>query len=296
MSEDFKRSVYEWKAHGDWRFADHEAAWKFFFEQGQNAPASQRWQPIQTAPMDGTVIIAKGFYGLGKLRMDASAVRFADGLWWRDNVGYGFTVACCPIGWIPMPEGDAIDFAVPSPKDGKHVQEKLMAIILHKDGAYQLYSTIADGPEFVCALTLDQITQYANSKYGEEGLRRLPHRLARAHAVGCSSHIHESLEDCIKDNRAGPNESNLSYDEFIRMYLTLPSPRTKETIMNKKEKLVKELLVKSGIEVDGIEDPLLPEMVKFVDLLVRECVKVARAAQSNHDDADHAIETHFGLQ
>lgn len=95
-------------------------------------------------------------------------------------------------------------------------------LILHKDGAYNIYGTIADGPHFESALTLDQLTEVIGQEYGETGLRELPQRLERAHRTGCSSMRGETLEQCISYNRAGQNEANMPVDEFVRRYITLP--------------------------------------------------------------------------
>jgi hypothetical protein len=97
-------------------------------------------------------------------------------------------------------------------------------LILHKDGAYNIYTTIADGPCYESALTLDQLTEVIRMDLGEQGLRDLPARLDRAHRTGCSSMADpDTLEECISCNRAGPNETRLSFDEFVAKYLTLPS-------------------------------------------------------------------------
>lgn len=64
------------------------------------------WQPIETAPRDGTPIIGRGFYTRnGQTPMLCVAmVGGRDGIWWRDNNGYGFTVSCHPTHWMPIPE------------------------------------------------------------------------------------------------------------------------------------------------------------------------------------------------
>lgn len=93
-------------------------------------------------------------------------------------------------------------------------------LILHKDGAYQIYTTIADGACFEGALTLEELTEYIRQELGEAGLRELPQRLERAHKTGCSMHG-TTLAECLAANRAGENESELSYDEFVARYLTL---------------------------------------------------------------------------
>lgn len=94
-------------------------------------------------------------------------------------------------------------------------------LIIHKDGAYNIYSTVSDGACYESALTLQQIELAIWSEHGEPGLFHLPARLERAHRTGCSSLTGETLEDCIAGNRAGPNETSLSLDEFVAKYLTL---------------------------------------------------------------------------
>lgn len=93
--------------------------------------------------------------------------------------------------------------------------------IIHKDGAYNIYSTIIDCPEFESALTIDQLKYVISTEYRDSGLSLLEERLSRAHKKGCSSIIYDNLEQCIKYNRAGKNEKSLSFDDFIKKYLTL---------------------------------------------------------------------------
>lgn len=95
-------------------------------------------------------------------------------------------------------------------------------LILHKDGAYNLYTTVADGACYESALTLEQLEEVLRFEGGQRAIDELPARLERAHRTGCSSTRGETLEDCIAFNRAGPNETRLTVDEFVRQYLTLP--------------------------------------------------------------------------
>lgn len=103
-----------------------------------------------------------------------------------------------------------------------------MNLILHRAGAYQLYSTISDRPCFDRALTLDELTRVIELSEGESAVNALPERLARAHAKGCSSLDDETLADCIALNRAGPNEEAVPHDEFVRRWLTLPEKEKTE--------------------------------------------------------------------
>lgn len=96
-------------------------------------------------------------------------------------------------------------------------------LILHKDGAYNLYTTVSDGACYESALTLDELTEAIRFEFGESGVKQLPARLKRAHRTGCSSLDGMTLAECISCNRAGPGESRLTYGEFVGKYLTLPA-------------------------------------------------------------------------
>lgn len=96
-------------------------------------------------------------------------------------------------------------------------------LILHNAGAYQLYTTIADGPCYEQALTLDELKEVLRLEGGQVAIDALPDRLERAHKTGCSSIHGETLEECISCNRAGENEATVPVDEFIRRWVTLPA-------------------------------------------------------------------------
>lgn len=63
---------------------------------------AQAWKPISSAPTDGTVIICRAGPLIGDQNL-AVTCQFRQGSWWRDNNGYGFTVAFSPKEWIPYP-------------------------------------------------------------------------------------------------------------------------------------------------------------------------------------------------
>ena len=96
----------------------------------------------------------------------------------------------------------------------------MATLILHKDGAYNLYSTIVDDVLYEGALTAAALEAEIRNEYGAQGLRELPDRLVRAHKRGCSSQLGQTLEQCIAGNR-----ENLSVDAFVARYLTLPPVR-----------------------------------------------------------------------
>jgi len=98
-----------------------------------------------------------------------------------------------------------------------------MSLILYKDGTYQEYSTVCDACLWEHALTLEQLTEVVRQEQGKAGLRDLPRRLARAQAQGCSSAIGLTLDDCIRSNRHGPDDTHMPAAEFIAKFLTLPT-------------------------------------------------------------------------
>lgn len=100
--------------------------------------------------------------------------------------------------------------------------------ILHHNGVYQIYTTIADGPCYERGLTLAELEEITRREYGEQGMRNLPARLERAHATGCSALSGETLAECLECNRAGPGESHLSVEEFIKKYLTTDEKRARD--------------------------------------------------------------------
>jgi hypothetical protein len=95
-------------------------------------------------------------------------------------------------------------------------------LILHKDGAYNIYTTVADGACYKHALTREQLEEVIRFDGGQRAVDELPHRLERAHKTGCSAISGETLEECIAGNRAGEDEANLTLEEFVARFLTLP--------------------------------------------------------------------------
>lgn len=94
-------------------------------------------------------------------------------------------------------------------------------LILHHDGAYNLYNQVSDGPVYRQALTLQQLKVAIRLLHGEAGPYDLPNRLERAHKFGSSGLHDTTLAQAIAANRAGRSERTLSLSEFIKEYLTL---------------------------------------------------------------------------
>ena len=94
-------------------------------------------------------------------------------------------------------------------------------IIIHKDGVFNFFSTVSDGPVFESGLTLKQVRGYIKEEYGNRGLLWLNLRIERAVKHGTSELGATCLEDTIGFNRAGPNETKLSIEEFVDEFLML---------------------------------------------------------------------------
>ncbi len=62
------------------------------------------WQPIETAPKDGTAIIVCGSYDReGREQMLAAPARWRGDLKWMRHKGFGFSSQCHPTHWMPLP-------------------------------------------------------------------------------------------------------------------------------------------------------------------------------------------------
>jgi len=92
--------------------------------------------------------------------------------------------------------------------------------IIHKDGRYNIFSTIVDDCYFEPSLSLKELEEYFKEEYGNRGLEGLPSRLERAHKTGTSSQIDKSLEDTVSCNNSGVDGNPLTFDEFVLKYLS----------------------------------------------------------------------------
>lgn len=98
------------------------------------------------------------------------------------------------------------------------------------DGAdyYLEWSSIVDAP-VTCGMTWEEFKAHYRHRYGMDGLRVLPERLARVEKTGTSDATNRRpVRDWMKYNRAGVNETCLTYDEIIEEYIRNPrNPRRK---------------------------------------------------------------------
>jgi hypothetical protein len=92
-------------------------------------------------------------------------------------------------------------------------------VILHHNGAYNLFESAYDGPCWEHAVPLDVLTDWYKEMYGKQGLLELQSRLHRAHLKGTSSHIENSIAEVISIWLS--KNKTRTVEKFIDRYLTL---------------------------------------------------------------------------
>lgn len=93
--------------------------------------------------------------------------------------------------------------------------------IIHKDGAFNVFSTVVDAPLLDQALAKDELAAWFRDMHGESVMNELSIRIDRAVAAGTSALTGITLEELISFNRAGQNEKMMQPAEFIDQFLTL---------------------------------------------------------------------------
>lgn len=94
------------------------------------------------------------------------------------------------------------------------------AILCYHEGKYNFYTTVCDDFYYEKGVPLDEILQYVKEERGNDGVARIKASLDRVHATGTSSRICSSLKDVIALNRAGENNTTLSFEECIAKFFS----------------------------------------------------------------------------
>lgn len=89
------------------------------------------------------------------------------------------------------------------------------------------WSTIVDAP-VTFGMSEAELLDHIRFKYGNDGISRLPERLARVRRNGCSCLPEMNLEDLLAYNRAGKGETTLTTDEIIDDYCKPQPPQPGE--------------------------------------------------------------------
>ncbi len=82
---------------------------------------------------------------------------------------------------------------------------------------YMEWSTIVDAP-VTYGVDLNEFTKYYIEQYGKSSENELKERLTRVEEKGTSSQIDDNVDDLIKYNRAGENETSLTKEEILNQY------------------------------------------------------------------------------
>jgi hypothetical protein len=83
---------------------------------------------------------------------------------------------------------------------------------------YFNYSTVVNAPT-TWAMTREEYETYYRRKFGPDGMRGLPDRLARADESGSSATKGVDFERMIAGNLAGPDKEKLNRDEMIALVM-----------------------------------------------------------------------------
>ena len=91
--------------------------------------------------------------------------------------------------------------------------------IIHHNGAFNMFTTIADGVCFVEAVTFESLARWYQEEYGRQGMDTFDDRIERAKKNGCSGFF-ENLDSIVRQYNVG-QKKNLTRDQFIAEFLTL---------------------------------------------------------------------------
>jgi hypothetical protein len=92
--------------------------------------------------------------------------------------------------------------------------------IIKIEDYYLDWSSVTDSP-ITFGVNIDEFMKYYERKYGEKYIKdELPLRMEIVEKYGHSAYnyFHESLEDFVKCNRAGPDETELTLDEIYKAF------------------------------------------------------------------------------
>lgn len=87
-------------------------------------------------------------------------------------------------------------------------------IICYYDGLFFEWSTVVDAP-VTKGMKREEFEEYYLDSYGKSSYIDMTQRLSRAENNGTSSMIGHTLEELIECNRAGPQETRLTFDQII---------------------------------------------------------------------------------
>jgi len=90
-------------------------------------------------------------------------------------------------------------------------------VIIKIKDRYFIWSSVVDAP-ITYGTDLEGLKEWVKFEHGEQGLRDLTERLERVDTFGTSSEYGYPIEDLIRGNRAGENETTITLDEIYERY------------------------------------------------------------------------------
>lgn len=89
--------------------------------------------------------------------------------------------------------------------------------IIKIEDKYLEWSTVVDAP-VTWGVDRKDFEKWYLREYGESCRDEFDRRMIRVEEKGTSSFMHDSLDEVLKGNRAGPGETSLSKDEIYQEY------------------------------------------------------------------------------
>lgn len=102
-------------------------------------------------------------------------------------------------------------------------------MIIKLAGMYLIWSNVVDAP-VTSGMSLNQFRSFYEDEYGLQGMLELDRRMQRVNAKGTSDMRDSNVDESIRFNRAGPNESILHREEIIEFYVRRGCDPTQEAL------------------------------------------------------------------
>lgn len=118
---------------------------------------------------------------------------------------------------------------------------------------YLLWSSVVDAP-VTNGVGLTEFKEFYKDEYGNEGMKEFDERMARVNAKGTSCRLSKNVEEFLACNRAGPFESNLSYDEIVRFYCLGEEPAEDPCWEKRREEHDRRCEANGGLSYKDIEE------------------------------------------
>lgn len=93
----------------------------------------------------------------------------------------------------------------------------IVKIDLPEGPRYLLWSSIVDAP-VTFGMSLDEFREFYQAENGRSSMLGLEDRLVRVENRGTSAHHYASGRELMKHNRAGKDETCMTYEQIVEVY------------------------------------------------------------------------------